>query len=85
MVQSNGNGSYIINKRLWQAAVGLILLLLGVVAYGGEAVMDDVTKNREAIQKNEVIDAIQSERIGSIKETLDRMEATINAINSRVK
>lgn len=85
MVKSDNNGSYIIDKNIWRAALGLIAILLGVVAYGGQSVLTDVKENTAAIQANvvadqanSIVDAIQSERMGAIKEQLDRIERLVS-------
>lgn len=80
MIKSDGNGAYIIHKVIWQAAIGLIALLLGVVAYGGQSILSDVKAAQSAVQANEVVDAIQSERIGAIKEQLDRIERKLDMV-----
>jgi hypothetical protein len=83
MVQGNGNGGVVVNKWLWVGVLSLIGILLSIIGVYGKSSLDDIERLKVSLQANEIVDARQDEKFESIKETLVRMEATLNTLNGR--
>ena len=78
MVRSDGNGSYIVDKNLWKAAIAIISLLIGLVAYGGGKTLDDLKDVSVAVSKNQAYDEAQEARIFILEKQLDRIEEKLD-------
>ena len=78
MVKSDGNGSYIVDKNLWKAAISVIAILLGIAGFFGTTALSDIKEAREAIQADAIAGATREARIGILEKQLDRIEGKLD-------
>ena len=83
MVKSDGNGSYIIDKNIWKAAIAIIAILCAVVGYAGQHALGAIDTAKIAIDGNALMDAQQEVRLALLKEQLDRIEAKLDVYAGR--
>lgn len=83
--KSDGNGSYVVDKRLW--AVVLLVLVGGwtVAGWSAQNLVSRVDAISTLMSEKSITDATQDVEIRVLKETLARMESTLNALNARIK
>jgi hypothetical protein len=54
MIRPDGNGSYIVDKNVWRAALFIITILLGVAGFFGTTALSDIRTAKEAIQADAI-------------------------------
>jgi predicted CDP-diglyceride synthetase/phosphatidate cytidylyltransferase len=83
VVRSDGNGSMIVDKNLWRAAVAVIAILLSVIGFFGTMAMSDIKEARDAINVDAVAGAMREARIGTLEKQLDRIETKIDRLSAK--
>jgi hypothetical protein len=83
MVKSDGNGSYIVDKNLWRAALFIITILLGVAGFFGSVALSDLKEAKDAITADAIAGAAREARIEILEKQLDRIEAKIDKLQKR--
>lgn len=73
MVKSDGNGAYIVDKKLWGIVMTILTILFGLVVWGGQEVVSDV---KESVKAN----AVQDEQIKEMVKRFDRIEAKLDRV-----
>jgi len=77
MVKSDGNGGYIVDKKLWSMVMALIVLLSGVIVWGAESIVTDVKDNTKS-------NAVQSEQIKNLIDQRREMLDILSKMNDKL-
>lgn len=83
MVKSDGNGSVLVDKKLWGLMIAIVVFLAGLVAYGAETALSDIKVIEAEVHANDVGDSRQEAEIGMLREHLTRIEDKLDKALSR--
>jgi len=78
MIKSDGNGAYIVDRKLWGLVMALIVALFGLVAWGAQNTVGAVSDNSNTILANTRIIERNSAKIGLLERQLDRIETKLD-------
>ena len=78
MVKSDGNGAYIVDKKLWGVMMAVLTILAGLVVWGGQDIARDVKENTK-------INATQSVQIQNLVEQRKEMLDILRGISDDIK
>jgi hypothetical protein len=83
MVKSDGNGSYVVDRKLWGFLMLVVTILAGLVVYGGQNAITNLETIRDTVSRNQAYDEQQEARIFILEKQLDRIEAKLDQALSR--
>ena len=78
MVKSDGNGAYIVDKKLWGVMMAVLTILAGLVVWGGQDIARDVKENTK-------INATQSVQIQNLVDQRKEMIDLLKEMSQDIK
>lgn len=78
MVKSDGNGAYIVDKKLWSVVMAVMTLLFGLVVWGGQQVIGDAKATNAVLMQHNIEAEGWKKRIEFLERRFDRIEEKLD-------
>ena len=83
MVKSDGNGSMIVDKKLFWLMGVIITTLITFLFIGVQSTVSTMNENRASVSENRAYDEGQEKRIITLEKQFDRIEVKLDKLIER--